>query len=123
MSSCPCGLGEPYEACCGRYHRGEATAPTALALMRSRFTAFALGETDYLTTTWHSSTRPADLELVAGRRWTDLQILGHTGGGLFEATGSVEFRARYRENGRAGEQQENSRFVREDGQWRYLAGA
>ena len=63
---CPCGTGEVYGACCGRYHSrfaqaGELTAPTPEALMRSRFTAFAVGLPDYLLATWHPSTRPASL--------------------------------------------------------------
>ncbi len=88
--------------------------------MRARYSAFALGEAEYLSRTWHSSTRPANLELDGDRRWTGLEILGQTGGGMFEAEGTVRFRAHYRAGGRPGKQQENSHFVREDGRWRYL---
>ncbi|MFZ2176709.1 MAG: YchJ family metal-binding protein, partial [Rhodococcus sp. (in: high G+C Gram-positive bacteria)] len=56
---CPCLLGEPYDDCCGRYHRGVTTAPTAERLMRSRFSAFAVLDAEYLLATWHPSTRPA----------------------------------------------------------------
>ena len=41
--ACPCGLGDDYESCCGRFHAG-APAPTAEALMRSRYSAFAVGD-------------------------------------------------------------------------------
>jgi SEC-C motif-containing protein len=91
--------------------------------MRARYSAFAVHDRDFLATTWHSSTKPDVLELDTGREWTGLQLLGHTGGGMLEATGTVEFCAHYRQEGKRGEQRENSRFVREDGQWRYLGTA
>ncbi|OUS93729.1 YchJ family protein [Rhodococcus sp. NCIMB 12038] len=117
---CPCLLGEPYDECCGRYHRGEAKAPTAERLMRSRFSAFAVLDADYLIATWHPSTRPADLDLDPEQRWTRLDILGTTGGGLLDTTGTVEFRAHYVLDGHRESLHENSRFVREDGDWLYL---
>ena len=118
--NCPCGSGQTYDACCARAHRGEQAPPTAESLMRSRYSAFALGDRDYLANSWHSSTRPGRLELPEPARWTGLQVLGRSAGGLFDSTGTVEFIAHYRENGRPGQQRENSRFVREAGQWRYL---
>lgn len=117
---CPCGSGLPYPECCRPLHRGEATAATAEALMRSRFSAFAVGDADYLLRSWHSSTRPARLRLDPGQRWIRLEILGTDRGGLFDTAGTVAFRAHYREAGRPGALEEHSRFVREDGQWVYL---
>lgn len=89
--------------------------------MRSRFSAFAVGDTEYLTKTWHPKTRPTDLELDPGQRWTYLEILGKTGGGLLENEGTVEFRAHYRQDRQPGSMHENSHFVRVDGQWSYVA--
>jgi SEC-C motif-containing protein len=86
--------------------------------MRSRYTAFVVGDAAYLLTTWHSATRPRTLDLDPHVRWTGLDVLGTTGGSLLEAEGTVEFRAHHR----AGAQHENSRFAREGGQWRYLDG-
>ena len=60
--ACPCGLADDYDACCGRFHAG-TPAPTAEALMRSRYSAFAVGDAGYLLRTWHPSRRPADLAL------------------------------------------------------------
>ncbi|MGC5334144.1 YchJ family protein [Micromonospora sp. DT62] len=117
---CPCGAGQPYAGCCGRLHRGEADAATAEALMRSRYSAFAVGDTAYLLRSWHSSTRPGALDLDPGQRWTSLEILDTDRGGLFDATGTVEFRAHHRAGGQPGTQSERSRFVREDGRWVYL---
>jgi SEC-C motif-containing protein len=116
VTLCPCGTGLTYPACCGRLHRGEAHAPTAEALMRSRFSAFALGDADYLLASWHSSTRPASIEL--GRtRWLSLEVVSARGG-LFDTEGAVEFRATHE----GGVMHERSRFVKQDGRWLYLDG-
>jgi SEC-C motif-containing protein len=117
---CPCGSGEPVAACCGRLHSGHTGAATAEQLMRSRFSAFALGEEAYLLSSWHPSTRPKRVRLDPAREWTHLEIVGRTGGGPFDTEGTVEFRAHYRTGGRAGVLHENSRFVREDGAWQYV---
>ncbi|MFG1654806.1 YchJ family protein [Micromonospora sp. NPDC049275] len=119
---CPCGSGQAYADCCFPVHGGAAQAPTAEALMRSRFSAFALGDADYLLRSWHSSTRPARLELTPGQRWTRLEIAETERGGLLDATGTVTFHAHYREAGRPGALTERSRFIREDGRWVYLDG-
>lgn len=89
--------------------------------MRARYSAFTVQDRDFLVTTWHSSTRPADLELDADREWTGLRIVAHTAGGMLQAEGTVEFSAGYRQAGKRDEQRENSRFVREEGRWRYLS--
>ena len=117
---CPCLSGETYEACCGRFHDGRADAPTAEQLMRSRYSAFAVGDADYLRRTWHAPTRPAELEVDPGVRWTRLDVLGTRGGGPFDTEGTVEFRAHYRADGVPGSQHEVSRFLRVDGRWLYV---
>ncbi|KQW06297.1 zinc-binding protein [Leifsonia sp. Root4] len=117
---CPCLSGETYAGCCGRLHRGEADAATAEQLMRSRFSAFALGDAPYLLRSWHSSTRPAELELDEGLRWYRLDIDGASRGGMLDSEGTVEFTAFYRDEDGRGSQHENSRFVREGGRWVYL---
>lgn len=115
---CPCGLPGSYEACCGRFHRGDGAAPSAEALMRSRYAAFVRLDAGYLLRTWHPRTRPARLEPDAGMRWTGLEILGTSGGSAFHATGTVTFRASYR----GGSLHERSRFERVDGAWAYVDG-
>ena len=116
IDRCPCLSGESYAECCGRFHAGTVHAPTAELLMRSRYAAYAVGERGYLLATWHPSTRPAELELDAERRWYRLDILGKSQGGPFDTEGSVEFEAFYK----GGSQYENSRFVRENGRWFYV---
>lgn len=115
---CPCGRGLPYAECCGPVHDG-APASSAEALMRSRYSAFALDDDDYVLRTWHPHTRPATIEPDTGLRWVGLDIIESTGGGLFDAEGVVEFRAHYRDHGKHGDMVERSRFVRLDGQWVY----
>ena len=122
-AACPCGLGAPYGECCGPLHADRAAAPTAERLMRSRYSAFAVQDEDYLLRTWAAAARPPAVDLDPGVRWTGLDILGSTGGTAFHAEGTVEFRARFRVRGRDGEQRENSRFVREDGGWVYAGEA
>ncbi|BBA95873.1 hypothetical protein RVR_909 [Actinacidiphila reveromycinica] len=119
-AACPCGLPARYGDCCGPLHAGTAAAPTAERLMRSRYAAFAVGDAAYLLRTWAAAVRPPELDLDPAVRWTGLDILGTTGGSAFHAEGTVEFRARYRLDGRDGEQRENSRFVREGGLWVYV---
>jgi SEC-C motif-containing protein len=83
--------------------------------MRSRYTAFAVGDRAYLLRTWHSSTRPRRLTLD-DMEWTRLEILDKDKGGLFDKEGIVEFNAHYT----GGVQHERSRFLREDGKWVYV---
>ena len=87
--------------------------------MRSRFSAYALDDGGYVERTWHPRTRPAAVGTGPGMRWTRLEVLGHSGGGVFDAEGTVEFRAHYTDGGRPGVMAETSRFVRHDGRWVY----
>lgn len=121
---CPCGSGESLDGCCGRLHRGLRQAATATELMRSRYSAYVLGETGYLLETWDPAGRPADLE-VDEVRWLYLEIVAATGGGPFDETGTVEFRAHFRAGaGPAAPRRqvlhEVSLFRRAGGNWRYV---
>jgi SEC-C motif-containing protein len=141
MASCPCSqsetgskpsgatrhdpranAGKEYAHCCGRYLDQGGTAPTAEALMRSRYTAYALRRKDYLLGTWHPDTRPAslDLEDESHRKWLGLEIRRHEQPEPDRAL--VEFVARYKVAGRAHRLHEVSRFVREAGRWLYVDG-
>jgi SEC-C motif-containing protein len=113
MRACPCGSGTTYEACCGRYHDGQA-APTPEALMRSRYSAYVLGLSDYLFRTWHPRTRPADLSVVPND-WTGLEVLRADGD-------EVEFIARFSSAAGEGALHETSRFEERGGRWVYVDG-
>ncbi len=118
-SACPCGKGD-YATCCKPYHDG-AAAPTAEALMRSRYSAYALGLMHYVHASWHASTRPPLPDFVhdASTRWLGLEVRKFVPG-ADEAT--VEFVARSKTGGRAQRLHEVSRFVKEDGRWFYIDG-
>ena len=90
--------------------------------MRSRYSAFALGNEPYLLATWHASTRPPALHLASGAaiKWIGLDVKRASATGSDAAL--VEFVARSKTGGRAQRLHEVSRFVREDGKWFYLKG-
>lgn len=119
---CPCLSGLPYDECCGRLHRGETRAATAEQLMRSRFSAFAVGDADYLLRSWHPSTRPSSLDLDDSLRWYRLDIVRTVAGGPLDAWGEVVFIAHFRSPGGPDSLTEHSTFQRADGRWMYLAG-
>lgn len=120
-SLCPCGSGLAYAACCQRYHLGEA-APTAEALMRSRYTAYALGMVDYLLDSWHPRTRPAQLDMHDAPTWLGLSILDTHHGQVGDDEGEVEFEARFTHPDGVAVMHERSRFRRHEGRWVYLDG-
>ena len=121
-SPCPCGGNGTYRECCGRYLEGGEIAPSAEALMRSRYTAYTRQNASYLLASWHRSNRPASLDLAEGvaTKWLGLEVKRHEQQDGEHAI--VEFVARYKVNGRAHRLHEVSRFVREDGRWFYVDG-
>ena len=125
-SPCPCGSALAYAGCCGRLHaehaaRGALVATTPEALMRSRYAAFVLDLRDYLLASWHTSTRPTDLEAPEpGLKWLGLDVKRAA---MQDADhGTVEFVARSKLGGRAHRLHEVSRFVCEHGEWFYVDG-
>lgn len=134
-STCPCGAAAPGRAaaakpplfaqCCGRYLSGAAHAPNALELMRSRYTAYVLGDAAYLRATWDPATCPDDLDVdpaaPGAPNWLGLQIKRHE---VIDATHErVEFVARFKQGGRGHRLHELSRFTRDaHGRWCYVDG-
>ena len=89
--------------------------------MRSRYSAFAVGDEAYLLRTWHPATRPEQLGLGGdGRRWTGLEILATTGGSPLHTSGTVRFRADYTDADGPGSQTEHSAFERIGADWFYV---
>lgn len=107
-----------YATCCAPILDGGA-APSAERLMRSRYTAFAVGDTAHLVRSWHPRTRPDEVVADDGTEWTALEVVEAREDG---DAAIVEFRARYSYGGRAGELHERSRFVRRGGRWVYVDG-
>ncbi|WP_382264528.1 YchJ family protein [Hoeflea alexandrii] len=110
-------------ACCGRFHAGEP-APTAEALMRSRYAAYALGRLDYITATCAGpaaagfDVKEAEQSQL-GTNWLGLEIVRSRKGREADEDGTVSFIARYSHNGTAGALEETSQFRRIDGRWLY----
>jgi len=125
LRACPCGSGKTLQACCLPYIQGQAPAPTAEALMRSRYSAHVLLAIDYLWRTWARSGRrhssPDDIRAWAQScEWLGLEIVATDKGGEQDREGVVSFIAHYRQAGVNQAHREISRFVREQGEWRYL---
>lgn len=119
--ACPCGTGRSYAACCMPFHEGE-DAPTAEALMRSRYSAFALGIESHLMRSWHPRTRPVPPLLNPNIRWERLEVLEAVDGEAGDEEGIVEFAATGIDDGRRFTMRERSRFVRRGSRWVYLDG-
>jgi SEC-C motif-containing protein len=115
IAECPCGSGRLITDCCQPYIDGVLPAPTAEALMRSRYTAYATGKVKYLLDSWHASTRPQSVDIDPAMQWIRLSIVDSD-------IDHVEFVATYRIQGRAHKLHEKSRFVFEDGKWFYVGG-
>ena len=116
---CPCRSGRHFDRCCAGFISYEKTPENALQLMRSRYSAWLLGETGYLRETWHADFRPADLGLDSRIRWLGLAIIADAEQG---DRASVEFEARYLVDGRVDALHEVSEFLRVDGRWLYTRG-
>ena len=121
-SPCPCGRPAALVECCWPRLAGRLPAPTAEALMRSRYTAYVLEHAEYLLLSWHPDTRPDALDFDEPLKWTGLQIEFTEAGGENDSEGTVTYVARYKLGGRARKIREKSRFTRVDGRWVYVDG-
>ncbi|PLX50489.1 MAG: hypothetical protein C0613_04050 [Desulfobulbaceae bacterium] len=119
---CPCGNSDDFSRCCQPYLESGQLPATAKALMRSRYSAFALGHSSYLLASWHPTTAPRNLNLETSVAWCGLEILASEGGRHHDQEGMVEFKAHYVQQGKAYTLHEVSRFVKEDGRWLYVDG-
>jgi len=126
VTPCPCGSGREFGLCCGPLLAG-APAPTAVALMRSRYTAYVVGKMDYLKATQDRAFNPDFDPRTTGRWnkdvvWKELRVLNVSGGGEGENAGTVEFQAFFDKAGRGGLIHEISRFEKIEGRWLYFDG-
>ncbi len=118
------GSTRSFTLCCGRYLEKSENPRTVSQLMRSRYSAFALGGYgEYLLSTWHPSTvgNLTAIELsAADMHWQSLDIVSTNQRGN---TGQVEFKASFLASDGATEiHHEISSFVREGGRWLYVDG-
>lgn len=117
LIECPCCSGLKLSDCCEPYISLRRPAPTAEALMRSRFSAYTQHDEAYILSTWHPSTRPVSLPHDTDKKnqWTRLKII------QTDST-TVEFIAYYKIQGKTYQLHEHSRFVLEGERWYYLDG-
>lgn len=121
---CPCQAVKMYKDCCAPYHEGVAAAPSAEALMRSRYSAYALHKAAYLYKSWSAQTRPSKHSLKKAKplAWLSLEIVRTERGGALDDTGIVEFIAKYKDGEQPAQLNEVSKFARENGRWVYVEG-
>ncbi len=124
---CPCTSKKPYDRCCGPFIEGAQAPATAEQLMRSRFSAYALGKVDYLIATRSAAKRGEENreELATyckSVQCVGLKIVAKLKGGPEDTEGVVTFHASLQANGRRSLHIETSTFAREDGKWVYVDG-
>jgi SEC-C motif-containing protein len=128
MTACPCGTGRAYDDCCGPQISGKILPATAEALMRSRYSAYSLGEIDYVGNTHDPETR-SEFDAEEARAWSEkaewhgLKILSTEAGGDGDQTGTVEFVARYSIDDQSVEHHEVAEFRWHDARWFFRDGA
>lgn len=121
MATCYCGSGWPFQDCCQPYILGKVNAPTSEILMRSRYSAYAVHNADYLYATTHPKQRKhhskaAILEWAKSNQWLKLEI-------VFASETIVEFKAFYLdERLTAHVHHERSSFSQIDDIWFYVDG-
>jgi SEC-C motif-containing protein len=127
MTDCPCGSAKPFDACCGPIISGTAPAPTAEALMRSRYSAYVKGDIPFLEKSLAPEERH-DFDPKQAKQWAETSIwLGLTihsvkDGGEDDQTGMVDFTASYEYQGSRQDHRELAKFKRLDGVWHYTDG-
>lgn len=124
---CPCGSGTAFETCCEPYLLKRSSPPTAQALMRARYTAYAMGAIDYLYKTSGNKVRKEfDAENTRkwseSAEWTGIEFLVENGGGVDDQDATLEFIAHYSVNNAKFEHHERAEFIRKNGEWLFMDG-
>ena len=120
--SCPCDSDRLFAECCRPIIEGQSSAGTAEALMRSRYTAYVIHDSDYLLESWHVNYRPKAVMMNINQKWQGLKVKHCVQGTNEDKEGLVEFVARYKIDGKAHRLHEISRFTKIDGAWKYVDG-
>ena len=125
--ACPCGSQKPFSECCGPALSGAVASATPEALMRSRYTAFVKQDINYIFKTVAPARRkefdrPGVEKWSRNSEWLGLEIVTTEKGGPEDKTGTVEFAAKFRENGEARRHDELATFVKIDGRWYFEDG-
>ncbi|MBI5594751.1 MAG: YchJ family protein [Elusimicrobia bacterium] len=126
-SDCPCGSAKPFASCCQPYHLGKAKAPTAEALMRARYAAYATGKIDFIQATMAAESlkdfdRAASEKWAKESEWKGLSIVALKAGGEADTEGVVNFVAHFAQGGQDYEHREIAVFRKEGGAWLFVDG-
>jgi SEC-C motif domain protein len=119
--TCYCGSHKSFATCCELYIKGIQKPETAEALMRSRFSAYATNQIDYLLETTHVSQRKyyskVEIKLWAtSNKWINLEIMNTT-------ENTVTFKAYFLDDKLLAQiHHEKSAFIFENGSWFYVDG-
>ena len=124
LGLCPCSSNKELAVCCHPYISGQIPAPTAEALMRARYSAFTMGNLDYveqtITEEASQSFNRVDMERsLPGTEWLGIEVTGTTAGLESDDTGTVNFVFQYRYGGREFRQVEIASFLKVEGAWLY----
>ncbi len=127
MAKCPCLSDLDFDVCCGPFLSGKEQPGTALALMRSRYTAFTRAEIDYIKSTHDPETRDEfseddTREWATNAEWLGFEVLKTEAGGPEDDTGIVEFVAHYQLQGNGIDHHEISQFRKLDQRWYFSDG-
>ncbi|MBN2651773.1 MAG: YchJ family protein [Spirochaetales bacterium] len=127
MEKCPCCSGKNYDDCCKPYITGKKDAPTAEALMRSRYSAYAMNEIDYIEAT-HIREERDNVSVEETKKWAEesiwlnLEIVSTKKGLEADENGVVEFKAKYQQGDVIYTHHEVSKFAKTDGKWYFAEG-
>ena len=127
MKNCPCDSGLAYTECCEPYITGVKNAPTAEALMRSRYSAYVEHAIDYIVETCTQDEKnKIDVKQTKNwsekSKWLGLKILSAEKGGPDDNEGTVEFQALYEMDGLRDNHHEKAAFKKSEGRWLYDEG-
>jgi len=127
MANCPCNSGLDYSQCCEPYIKGSAKPETCEALLRSRYSAYTLGELDYIYETIHPEQK-AQHDTKATKKWADestwldFEIIGIKEGLKEDEEGAIEFKVKYRQGNQNITHHEMAFFRKDEGDWYFFDG-
>jgi SEC-C motif domain protein len=127
MTQCPCGSNQPFADCCEIVLNGTKEAPTAEALMRARYSAYATANIDFVERTTHSKGKAA-FDRESARKWSEqsqwqgLEILNVIKGKEEDEEGTVEFIATYSQKDEELKHHEIATFRKENEVWTFFDG-
>lgn len=122
---CPCGSDLDLNNCCLPFIQGKKKASTAEELLRARYTAFTLGEVEFILSTHHPRTvkeikREEIEDWSKNSKWLGLKIVQSEKGKKDDQDGNIIFLARYQAAGKTEDHWEKSFFEKENGEWKFL---